>query len=685
MNNRDYIRTNRVTVKLDRVNIDQNFDVFAINAESTEKGLAYKVLDNEYKACAVYYSGSGSFCYVMFEKNKVNLWGLREEVEKIDKNCVTKKIDVKDSSLSDRDLANLLLNSLKSDTDEEFGYNNLTGSLLYIVDRGKSRKKPSEVVTLKMNIDNRWCIFPTVQTYCRYSMEEIAKLNQEGKGQKNRKVPFVIDKDGLFHKITKDTKSKVLYLKKKRNPDSKNVVDYIVWRNFEAFRKTKMGALYQLMTDVEKYLSQYISLSFERREIERDFIDKRKTDVDLKKIAKKYDKECKVVDLTGESATIVEKIKKNYYKVTGQDIAESSDVQKNCVNFVIVKEKIEYAKAKEQDQYIRNAKGTVIQHITTKDLGSTEKLELAWMKVLVKETLIKQDLQNGKIEIEDWRQYGWQNMISFAVREIMDSKKKVYVYKVMKVYPDGTFAIDRFAFPDSSVKTNLREEEQAALVSVWQEEGVASEIEMAIYEDIDHIYVIRRTSEHPILNVKVIGDHLRTYQESNEVDKNSVTAALDDYEAPDEWKDNIKMKLNENVVIINKELAKLINLRTDIGQGFNYHMATIYDVIVSPQVKSPVFDGLYEMGNMIGITLIKEKDVVEGGTPCYTYVVGKKNQGKIQFSLDKGCVIRQIYCAKNKPLDKTFVERIINMVQVEWVTIDQYTVLPMVNKYLREG
>ena len=689
MNSRQYIRTNRVSVTLNRDVIDQKFDVFAILADNSVRGLPYKVIDNDYKACAVYYAGSGSFCYVMFDKGKVNLQTFRSQVETIDKNCKVSRVEVNTQSIPDLDLANLLLNSIKSDTDDDYGYNNLTGSLLYIIDKGKSKKKPSEVVTLKMNIDNSWCIFPTVQTYCRYSLEEIAKMEKDDKESKNKKVPFVIDKDGLFHKITKETKSKTLYLKKKRNPDSKNLVDYIVWRNFESFRKTKMGALYQMLTDVEKYLGKFMAVSFDERFIESDFIEKRESVVDLKKLAKQYELDCRVVDLTGENAEIVERLKKNYKKVTDKDLIESNEILKECANFVIVREKCDYAKAKETDKYIRNAENIVIQHITTRELEGkdAEKLELAWMKVLVKEILVKQDLRQGKISMEGWNQYGWTKQVSFAVRDILDAKKKIYQYKVMKVNPDGSFKLSRFAYPDCSKQTDLSEEEQSAIVNVWQEknEARASEIEMAIYESIDHIYVIKRTTEHPILNVKTIGKHLQHYKATGEIDKKAVLAALEDFsEGTEEWKDNVRNLLEERTEITNEEFVKMLNLRTTAGQAFNYHLASIYGVIISPQVKSPVFDGLYEMGNMIGINTIKNYDAKLAQTQSYTYVVGEKNQGKIQFSLDRGCVFRQIYCANKKTIEESFVLKIIRMLQVEWITMDQYTVLPMVNKYLRE-
>ena len=221
------------------------------------------------------------------------------------------------------------------------------------------------------------------------------------------------------------------------------------------------------------------------------------------------------------------------------------------------------------------------------------------------------------------------------------------------------------------------------------------QIELLIWKDIDDIYQIKRTDEHVIPNIHLIRHNLK--QSEKKFSVHSLLTYLDEFSdnyVPteiSEYKKLVTDKLNSlgKKEASHNELQKCLcanapGCKTYYRQ-FSLFLKEEKGVVFNTHIRTKEGEKMgYEMSNIQQIFAYQSLDnIFQPIKNSFSYVVGNKGSLK-QGGIPKGFVVRRIIRKNMKEMDIEMVKTILEMSSVDFVRLEQWTVLPFMAKLLKE-
>lgn len=665
--------TNRFEVTFDYENIIRDFDIYAVTKES-KKLYKTNILDlprAQFHARAVQYLW-GATALVLFDKHTVQESVFRTMLQENYPDVKVMRIDVMNESERQKWfkkdeylLLNLLINTLKSPKNQPFCYNNLTGALYY---RCSEWRWKNFIWFLNIHFDYDMLLQLSVTTFMRVT--------------KNGNYLFDENTGSFRKRLSEDDCRGELYIKhsylKKHN-----TVDFIRYRDFQEFCKSKLGVMERFLRDVKEKLGNYLTLKAALPG-ETTIVKPKKrsnSDDNIKRLLADYSlniSDC--VDSELSKDVIVQLVHKLWEKYHVE--VQIGNLQKGMLNLRIIHNGNYYGDREElHDPHEDDVSGYIVQHVTVEDFVKKTTGEIAkhGFQKIMEELLIKTDNQQRKMTAFDWESLQLSHPYLFAVRrrDPDDSDKKEYVYYQVKVNPDGSLDYDCF-----NSKEDVAFEKHEKLIRAYERLAAAlyrqgSEIECVMEDREGNYHAIGKTKEFTRPDTSILYDVLCQTQPKAVVSKEKLLSCLDTFIATHEAQKSAALALKTQIlqyedIPTKGSIHKMMNMKSNDNIILNRWLHEECGLWIYSEFKSAASGT--EMKNLEKIQYYPDK---WDGNSFY-YFVGSKNGAKDTVS--RACTIRRV-TSETKLITPDFL---FSMLAVDFVRHGQYTVIPFPIKYLRE-
>ena len=665
--------TNRCEVTFDYENINRDFDIYAVTKES-KKLYKTNILDlprAQFHARAVQYLW-GATALVLFDKHTVQESVFHTMLQENYPDVKVMRIDVMNESERQKWfkkdeylLLNLLINTLKSPKNQPFCYNNLTGALYY---RCSEWIWKNFIWFLNIHFDYDMLLQLSVTTFMRVT--------------KNGNYLFDENTGSFRKRLSEDDCRGELYIKhsylKKHN-----TVDFIRYRDFQEFCKSKLGVMERFLRDVKEKLGNYLTLKAALPG-ETTIVKPKKrsnSDDNIKRLLADYSlniSDC--VDSELSKDVIVQLVHKLWEKYHVE--VQIDNLQKGMLNLRIIHNGNYYGDHEEvHDPHEDDVSGYIVQHVTVEDFVKKTTGEIAkhGFQKIMEELLIKTDNQQWKMTAFDWESLQLSHPYLFAVRrrDPDDSDKKEYVYYQVKVNPDGSLDYDCF-----NSKEDVAFEKHEKLIRAYERLAAAlyrqgSEIECVMEDGEGNYHAIGKTKEFTRPDTSILYDVLCQTQPKAVVPKEKLLSCLDTFIATHEAQKSAALALKTQIlqyedIPTKGSIHKMMNMKSNDNIILNRWLHEECGLWIYSEFKSAASGT--EMKNLEKIQYYPDK---WDGNSFY-YFVGSKNGAKDTVS--RACTIRRV-TSETKLITPDFL---FSMLAVDFVRHGQYTVIPFPIKYLRE-
>lgn len=664
--------TNRFEPHYDYQKIDDDFDIFIVTKEKTNL-YTTNILDiptANFKARAVQYLW-GAKALALFDKGMVKESVFRSTIQGSYPDATVRKMDILNQSMreevfyrKDYLLANLLINSLKSPKSKRFSYHNLTGKLYY---RDPSWKKKNYIWFLRINFDPGMILKLSVKSFRKKSLKE-------------SKTCYLYDEDsGIFRrKLRKDDNNGELYVEGSSS-DKHNNVDFISYKDFKSFCKSKMGVMEQFLRDVKERLSDYMTL--EQCEVKDSTVFKPSKKQDWHKALKSLlkDRSINIDDCcySSTSESLIAEIAHLFGEQYQTEVQIGSQ-QKEMLNLRIIHNAEYYDDhPAENDSHKDDMSGYIVQHVTIENFFEDEFVDPRAFDKILQELLIKSDNQKKQMTAFDWSKLGLDHDFFFVKAEKYKDNYNEKDYCIMCVHPDGSFDYDVFCSADEDLSE--KQETVKNKYELFSKElfGCGREIECLLFDSLDNIIAIGKTKEFTCPNTHALYDALYQTQPTTVIKKADLLMYLDEFaqaKTDCAWTvTEMKEKLSDaEDTLTKREIHRMMNLKNSAYKELNRWLHTEHDLWIYSELKSA--DSGMELGNLSGIQYYPS----EYSENDLYYYVGSKTTAKDKVS--RSCPIRQVCAESELPTP----DLLFSMMTVDFVRNGQYTVVPFPIKYLRE-
>ena len=665
--------TNRFEVTFDYENINRDFDIYAVTKES-KKLYKTNILDlprAQFHARAVQYLW-GATALVLFDKHTVQESVFRTMLQENYPDVKVMRIDVMNESERQKWfkkdeylLLNLLINTLKSPKNQPFCYNNLTGALYY---RCSEWRWKNFIWFLNIHFDYDMLLQLSVTTFLRVTKNG-NYLFDENTGSFRKRLSVDDCRGELYIKHS--------YLKKH------NTVDFIRYRDFQEFCKSKLGVMERFLRDVKEKLGNYLTLKAALPG-ETTIVKPKKrsnSDDNIKRLLEDYSlniSDC--VDSELSKDVIVQLVHKLWEKYHVE--VQIGNLQKGMLNLRIIHNVNYYGDHEElHDPHEDDVSGYIVQHVTVEDFVSQKTGEISkhGFQKIMEELLIKTDNRQRKMTAFDWESLQLSHPYLFAVRrrDPDDSDKKEYVYYQVKVNPDGSLDYDCF-----NSKEDVAFEKHEKLIRAYERLAAAlyrqgSEIECVMEDGEGNYHAIGKTKEFTRPDTSILYDVLCQTQPKAVVPKEKLLSCLDTFIATHEAQKSAALALKTQIlqyedIPTKGSIHKMMNMKSNDNIILNRWLHEECGLWIYSEFKSAASGT--EMKNLEKIQYYPDK---WDGNSFY-YFVGSKNGAKDTVS--RACTIRRV-TSETKLITPDFL---FSMLAVDFVRHGQYTVIPFPIKYLRE-
>ena len=665
--------TNRFEVTFDYENINRDFDIYAVTKES-KKLYKTNILDLprvQFHARAVQYLW-GATALVLFDKHTVQESVFRTMLQENYPDVKVMRIDVMNESERQKWfkkdeylLLNLLINTLKSPKNQPFCYNNLTGALYY---RCSEWRWKNFIWFLNIHFDYDMLLQLSVTTFMRVTKNG-SYLFDENTGSFRKRLSEDDCRGELYIKHS--------YLKKH------NTVDFIRYRDFQEFCKSKLGVMERFLRDVKEKLGNYLTLKAALPG-ETTIVKPKKrsnSDDNIKRLLADYSlniSDC--VDSELSKDVIVQLVHKLWEKYHVE--VQIGNLQKGMLNLRIIHNGNYYGDHEElHDPHEDDVSGYIVQHVTVEDFVKKTTGEIAkhGFQKIMEELLIKTDNQQRKMTAFDWESLQLSQPYLFAVRrrDPDDSDKKEYVYYQVKVNPDGSLDYDCF-----NSKEDVAFEKHEKLIRAYERLAATlyrqgSEIECVMEDGEGNYHAIGKTKEFTRPDTSILYDVLCQTQPKAVVPKEKLLSCLDTFIATHEAQKSAALALKTQIlqyedIPTKGSIHKMMNMKSNDNIILNRWLHEECGLWIYSEFKSAASGT--EMKNLEKIQYYPDK---WDGNSFY-YFVGSKNGAKDTVS--RACTIRRV-TSETKLITPDFL---FSILAVDFVRHGQYTVIPFPIKYLRE-
>jgi|694.fasta_scaffold39067_3 hypothetical protein len=708
------ILTNRLKINFNIDAIKRDFVFIRLERQQNGKWYGFKELDyligKDFNAVSVMFQ-YWKFAYAMFKKtgDVYQLLSRIKENQEFQNNAV---IEVTPLAIPDKNkdciceawLAQILLNSISASTSRfpQYQYCNLTGSLLLVRDfEGKSK---DVLDVAKITITSDFLLKVEIRSF-RTEISILSELNKVKKtGDKKRITELQNALNKPSYKFEPSNASLRIHLPSDGKIDSKSIyiecgikgkkasIPFIEFGSSDDFYKSRAGILHDVKTSIDKNLSKYMTVNFSSREYEIDdthtinniLMDKPQNIQPLIN-----DQKIHIVDRVNneESRALINDLKELLYQyyITNEDSITVGKIdKKDAFNFRIIHDESYYIQHSLKDEHKLSDSTTQRQNIT---IESNKNLSLAIVKTIIKELIIKQEIDNDnrKLTLFDWSQLKYEKSWKFGVGVYSKELQKIIKFIFMNIEPDGSFTF-------REINSNLLEGYQEYHTYIDEikkatknEYKTGLKLEGLVVSEDGDINLLFRTNEMAVPNLPEIAkiiDEVETELPKDKNTGNTLADLIDKFTMQSMSKDSDKLSLliddlkklgdeeikkNSLNKIINATTGKNSTVTKELRNYFlnEYNIRLIFSK--DKDNRQELFDAALDI-KYFGTSEIEAH-----------YFVGQRDINK--YSFKDACYFRKIVAVNGS---KLIFKELLATMDVDFVRTGQSTVIPFSFKYIRE-
>lgn len=652
-------KINKLTITINSEKIFQNFSVVKFSTSENYIKYGALILDelsSMLKAKSIVFERGKSF-YALFDKSTIDNTDLSKELGKMENGeTLTFKILNKNEieEIAKHTISQLLLNSISTPNHKKLTFNNLTGKLylfspaFFKISKSKDKAQIFKIVALELNISPDLSLQLNVRTFSSVFLSKQMDFSKK-KFNEYPKYTFVHVTGTLKRVLNSDNiagENQYILKQTSRNGVSeKNNISFLSFKDLEEFGNSKIGVLNSAMQSIEDKLSNYLSIEFAQIPVKNTIrysnsfkISDFNENVFLIDLIQDEDSEEHLKEIQDELKNIIPK--------SSIKIAKKENI--NGYNLKLIHNRAYYEKYEKKDPYKASS---ISQHFTLEDFKATSK---ATLKVLITESIIKNDIKNNQISIIDWGNYGFNNDWIFG-------NKIGEQFCFLTIKPNGSLIFENF-------EPNLfNQSEYDTLCEIFNENTNA---EFIVKDEKGNINLIQRTQNFTIPSYELIYNTLKN--EATELNLTKIEAikyVVETFEDL-EKQNSITNKINTLDHWNKKSLLNCFENRIDkkrFAEKVENETGEILKSYLRDKTRYEILD------SQLDIHLLEEN----GRT---FYYVGIKGEG-IQQQISRASTIREIETHKDSEI---IFEKLLPLMNVDFVKNGDLTVLPFPIKYLNE-
>ncbi len=709
--------------------IEKDFDIFQIVLDSPASRNILNTQDIKVRILStVYYTGQQSF--VLTRKGATDEMTLQFILNKTGEGkCTVRRIPLKMLSRRMRELRKLfgyrcrallqlLINSTLNGVFPEDEYQNITGRCYYY-NRDWNDEPDRKIELIDLTLEKDMVMYPSVITFTKTKPGAVRYVEK-----------VVYDSRSMsIRKALKDDNEHIIYYR--QGIDGTHSTRAYDGTTLSYWEKSRMSCVARFFRTVRHELAPYVQFDF--------------TTIDTKEICahdlilgddgianvlrengiclvdstvysqkEKEDKKKAIVQWTEESRKAYRDAFSSFCKNNGITFKTGVKDLYNANIEIVRTEKFYDINKDMQDPYIPE-KDIVCQHVTVPVTYKTAKGEVSkafteTVRTVLKEVVIKADLRDGRIRLVNWSRYDMRRPLSFycarpcATDKDRKSGLRPVLFVGMTVIPDGSFTTERFII--TNIKSpEFQDEHQRAIVRLFFRQNFGSSyfdrnVELAVWSDndISSAYIIRRTNVRAMSNILEMERSFMDEKEDVMLDTDVIAKAIEGLQDGNVIHEEVYYKVIDGIrdkeQILKSELLPLlypaktdkkkrVNICTKAKEAITNATGVVLKVGRRTEDSKRMGTDVYRHIHLWeSIEYDEEDDQEEKPAKVYCYVVGQYDT--LNQSISTSPVMRQILRADCGQPSEEIVLKILEMMQVGFVKMKNYTVLPFPAKYLRE-
>lgn len=709
--------------------IEKDFDIFQIVLDSPASRNILNTQDIKVRILStVYYTGQQSF--VLTRKGATDEMTLQFILNKSGEGkCTVRRIPLKMLSrrilelrklfgYRCRALLQLLINSTLNGVFPEDEYQNITGRCYYY-NRDWNDEPDRKIELIDLTLEKDMVMYPSVVTFTK---------TKPGAVRYVEKVVYDFGSMAI-RKALKDDPENVIYYR--QGIDGTHGTRTYDGTTLLYWEKSRMSCVARFFRTVRHELTPYVRFDFtaiSTKEISAHDLTLGDdgiasvlrengiclVDSTVYSPKEREDKKKAIVQWTEQSRKAYHDAFSSFCKDNSIPF-KTGDKDLYNVNIEIVRtEKFYDINKNMKDPYVPE-KDIVCQHVTVPVTYKTAKGEISkgfteTVRTVLKEVVIKADLRDGCIRLVDWSRYDVRRPLSFycakscATDKDRKSGLRPVLFVGMTISPDGSFTTERFTI--ANIKSpEFQNEHQRAIVRLFFRSNFNNiyfdrNVELVVWpgKDIADAYIIRRTNVRAMSNILEMERSFMDEKEEALLDTDAIMKAIENLQdgnaIHEEVYDKIINGIRNKEQILKSELIPLLyptkseeKKRVTICTKAKEAIANATGVVLkvgrraedSERLGTDVYRHIHLWESL---EYDEEDDPEEKPAKVYCYVVGQYDTPNQSISTSP--VMRQILRADCAQPSEEVIMKLLEMMQVGFVRMKNYTVLPFPAKYLRE-
>jgi len=692
------IETNRLDIEFNIDAIKQDFAFIRFTKESKKGWIGAHQLDlmlgDDYRADAVLYA-YGPYAYAMF-RQPVDTYEMISRFRRDKKFSDSAVVEVlpranvteSNECICEAWLARILINSLAASRSryEILHYCNLTGRLLAVP--GLSGKNRGHIDVFDVDLDRDYLLKVRVKRYrTLHSVENDSRIKKSTRQKIVNENPRYILHEGtgtLRRLLPRDTTPDFKEIFVERGiPGRKAGAHFIDFRSRTAYDESRAGVLHRVLNDIEEHLSGYMSIKLWALD-EPHTIELKETLVGKpERFRSRLDGQTiHIVDLvkTEESREMVQSLKEGLhpYMKDPKLLTTGKREKREAFNYRIIHDAAYYERNGKKDEYRPSDSNVLRQNVT---IESTEGISDAVVKTLIKEQLIKRDLQEQRLSLFDWSGLNAKEAWTFVA---YDKTKENIIF--MKIFPDGRFEFQK-EDPDTLSQHGEYQEYIEILVGAKEREWrTYLHPEGLVVSETGDKNMIYRTDETTVPDLEGIKSIIREVEDEfpGGMRIGSELALIVEEcftGTPESGSEKVSALIEELDALRHQEISKytfkkILNSHLKAGsKAATYLRDTLYEkygVRLHFSKRKESMDTLFSASLNINYFGESESEAL--------YFVGNRRDS-VEFHFNNACHLRKVVVIGDSKLR---FKEILPTMNVDFVRTGQSTVLPFPFKYIRE-
>lgn len=667
------IYTNQVNLRYDHAAIARDFAIFEARRDNGNFSHS-KIPDialQQCRALSVVYDW-GPSCYILYHRDDVEKHSLKQTLESYEADvCVHEITSQELEKRCSCRLAQLLFNTIPSLSSCGEMYHNITGKLYYSDSKWIYRRKEELVGFWTLQISITWdlCLKLEVKTFSNVHNQRDAFV----------KPRYLFDSASfsLRRALKEDPDADSnRFVIAAMFPDRKNTVPFLEFGSLSEYYSCKVGVLHRFLKDVQDVLYTYLTLEIVSLD-ETTHIGDKRPDTEMTNIRQRLKKSLFYVEDTvqnEQSSALVSMLRQELNQYSNISLAEGTP-EKGAVLIRVIHNKEYYENSSEQDSYADAPKDCIVQHVTVEDFqlnGNAKEKEAPSLRKVLQEIAIKMDIDEGQMSCYNWSALEFSSTLTFVAAS-KPSHSAIH-YQRLRVTPGGALHFDSWEQP-----LFFMDQEQEKISTAFETRNGKFDfyVKGLVYEDIDHIHIIRDTDRYTLPNMDILEQKLGATRDDEMIFLAPIIevlqATLSTLTPPKSIQcqgilDTLLLQGNH---MLRKELRSILNLKSALGRELNQLIYEKTGILIASRIKERnnrerIFGGTLDIRHFYD------------GSAQY-YYSGYRSQS-LKWSLPHACRIRKVTSTG----EKLNFEKYLPLLEVDFVRASAWTVIPFPFKYLRE-